>query len=188
MSTTEDKRTLILDAALGVIREEGLSAFTQPKVAKRAGLRQSHLTYYFPTRDDLLVAVAGRVVDDRVAGLEAVAAARTPTSKVGVLARILTDPEQTRLLLALIQTVEVIPEVAVAFDRLRERLVPGSASLLDSWKAEASPESLQLLQATSTGIAVLALANGGSAFRRSAELLLTRLLTDLGGPDPRNQR
>lgn len=56
-------RDRILDAALGILRESGIQRLTQVNVAERAGVRQSHLTYYFPTRRDLLHAVVARGVD-----------------------------------------------------------------------------------------------------------------------------
>jgi AcrR family transcriptional regulator len=171
-----DKQGLIVRAALELIREKGLSAFTQPRVATRAGLRQSHLTYYFPTRDDLLVAVLERAVADRVAALERVAAVRGRSAKVSALAAVLTDPEQTRLLLALIQSADRVPAVRTAFDALRSGIAPGSDSLLRAWGASSTPETHQLLQAVSTGIAVLALANGGPAFQDRAETLISGLL------------
>ncbi|MDH3319882.1 MAG: TetR/AcrR family transcriptional regulator [Betaproteobacteria bacterium] len=51
-------RDRILEAALGLLAESGAHELTQPKVSKAAGVRQSRLTYYFPTRADLLQAVA----------------------------------------------------------------------------------------------------------------------------------
>lgn len=48
-----DLRTRILEAALRVVESQGIAALTQPKVAVEAGIRQSHLTYYFPRRSDL---------------------------------------------------------------------------------------------------------------------------------------
>jgi hypothetical protein len=41
-----------LQAAVELIKTQGFSALTQSGVAKLAGVRQSHLTYYFPTRSD----------------------------------------------------------------------------------------------------------------------------------------
>ena len=63
-------RKRILDAALEIIRTEGLKRLTQPKVAAAAGIRQSHLTYYFPKKVDLIVALLG----DHVHGEEGVGA------------------------------------------------------------------------------------------------------------------
>ena len=54
-------RVKILQSALVVLRRDGFSAFTQSGVAQEAGVRQSHITYYFPTRSALLQAVAGHL-------------------------------------------------------------------------------------------------------------------------------
>jgi AcrR family transcriptional regulator len=57
MATVEKSaRQRILDAALKILTKEGVSALTQTRVAAAAGLRQSHLTYYFPRKTDLLAA------------------------------------------------------------------------------------------------------------------------------------
>lgn len=69
-----DIRTNILRAASDLVRAHGLKALTQPRVAKLAGVRQSHLTYYFPRKTDLLLAlfedshhqVAGHTADSSV--------------------------------------------------------------------------------------------------------------------------
>jgi AcrR family transcriptional regulator len=50
----------ILDAALAVLRESATRRFAQPIVARTAGVPQGHLTYYFPKKLDLLIAVAKR--------------------------------------------------------------------------------------------------------------------------------
>ena len=51
-------RDRILSAALAILREDGIQELTQVQVARRAGVRQSHLTYYFPKRHDLVEAVS----------------------------------------------------------------------------------------------------------------------------------
>jgi AcrR family transcriptional regulator len=65
----QDRRQAILTAGIEILREEGYSAFTQPRVAKRAGPRQSLLTYYFPTRVALVAAVAGIAIDGQLAAV-----------------------------------------------------------------------------------------------------------------------
>jgi AcrR family transcriptional regulator len=47
-------RERILFAAVEILNVEGFGGLTQTRVAERAGIRQSHLTYYFPARNDLL--------------------------------------------------------------------------------------------------------------------------------------
>jgi DNA-binding transcriptional regulator YbjK len=55
--TDKDPRARLIEAALEVLLHDGIMGFSQSKVARQAGLRQSHLTYYFPTRNDLLTVV-----------------------------------------------------------------------------------------------------------------------------------
>jgi len=174
-----DKREAIVAAALDVIEESGLSGFTQPRVARRAGLRQSHLTYYFPTRADLLRAVAEEAVSRRIEILRVAVSAQDPAAKVAGLVEVLVDPRQTRILTALVQSADADPGVRRAFGSLGAGITPLGAALLESFGAEPTEASLALLQATSTGIAVLALAAGGEAFHDRAEQILTQLLTGL---------
>jgi AcrR family transcriptional regulator len=175
-----DKRTAIVAAALEVIEQDGLSGFTQPRVARRTGLRQSHLTYYFPTRSDLLLAVADEAIRRRIESLTAVLGAPTPQAKVRALVDVLVDPRQTRVLTALTQSADAHPGVRAAFATLGAGIAPLGVDLIRSFDAEPDEASLVLLQATSTGLAVLALASGGGPpLRARAEHVLTRLLVGL---------
>ena len=53
----------ILDASVALLKDKGIAALTQPQVARAAGIKQSHLTYYFPTRAALLLAIAEHSID-----------------------------------------------------------------------------------------------------------------------------
>ena len=55
-----ETRTLILDAAEQVIRDEGYAAASTRRVAIHADLKPSLVHYYFPTTDDLFLAVFKR--------------------------------------------------------------------------------------------------------------------------------
>ena len=61
-----DVRSRLLLAADDILVSEGIQAITQTRVSEVAGVRQSHLTYYFATRSALIKAVmeftANRVV------------------------------------------------------------------------------------------------------------------------------
>src|ERR1051325_11984690 len=65
-----DVRERILQAALALLAESGAHELTQPRVAKAAGVLQSHLTYYFPTRADLLQEVARYSIEKLAGELE----------------------------------------------------------------------------------------------------------------------
>ncbi len=58
MSPVVDLKTRIVRSATGILRKSGLKRMAQAEVAKKANIRQSHLTYYFPTRSDLVIEVA----------------------------------------------------------------------------------------------------------------------------------
>lgn len=178
-----DRRIQIVDATLGLVQEEGLAGLTQPRVAKRLGLRQSHVTYYFPTRGDLLAAVAEHAVLRRIAALAAVLRARTLHGRVAALAEVLIDPEQTRVLLALTQIADRTPALRTHFRALGVGVAAPAAALLVSAGADPSPEALLLLQTASTGMAVVSL-SAGLTDQKALEAQLLHLLAAL----PRAQK
>ena len=57
------KRTLLLDTAEKLIVEEGYAAVSTRRVALEAGLKPPLVHYYFPTTEDLLLAVYDRAAD-----------------------------------------------------------------------------------------------------------------------------
>lgn len=71
-------RALIMDAAEQLIREEGYAAASTRRVAAQAGLKPSLVHYYFPTTDDLLVAVSKRGAEESDAMIEAALASPNP--------------------------------------------------------------------------------------------------------------
>jgi len=56
------RRELILDAAYDVMVDEGYSAVTITKVAKRAGISPSHLQYYFRNAEEMIIAIHEQVL------------------------------------------------------------------------------------------------------------------------------
>lgn len=60
---TSNTRTQILDATEQVLVEEGYGAASTRRVAARAGLKPSLVHYYFPTTDDLMIAVYRRAAE-----------------------------------------------------------------------------------------------------------------------------
>jgi AcrR family transcriptional regulator len=71
-------RTAILDATEQVLVEEGYGAASTRRVAARAGLKPSLVHYYFPTTDDLMVAVYRRAADWASSELEKALASPEP--------------------------------------------------------------------------------------------------------------
>ena len=67
---TSATRAQMLDAAEALMRHEGYAAVSTRKVAAEAGLKPSLVHYYFPTTDDLLIALFRRGADQSDAMLE----------------------------------------------------------------------------------------------------------------------
>jgi AcrR family transcriptional regulator len=108
-----DVRQRILDAALGLMAEHGFVEVTQPKIARAAGVRQSHLTYYFPTRGDLLKALALHSIETLLGSLVADASAGklTPELFARFAGEALADKRRARVMLGLIVSSEEDPEI-----------------------------------------------------------------------------
>jgi AcrR family transcriptional regulator len=56
-------RRAILDAAVGVIVDDGVAAITHRAVAERAGVSLARVSYHFPKVDDLLVAATTQYLE-----------------------------------------------------------------------------------------------------------------------------
>jgi AcrR family transcriptional regulator len=68
----------ILDAAEQIMVEDGYSAVTSRSVATRAGLHAGNVHYYFPTMDDLFIALLDRGADKSLERMAAAFASPRP--------------------------------------------------------------------------------------------------------------
>ena len=57
ISTIDERRTKILEAAIAVLARDGIAETTTRKIATEAAVNQAMLRYYFGSKDDLLFAV-----------------------------------------------------------------------------------------------------------------------------------
>jgi AcrR family transcriptional regulator len=72
------QRAALMAAASGLIAEQGVAAVTPRAVCERAGLARSSFYDYFPSKDDLLAAIAIQAFEEWAAELDAVIAAAPP--------------------------------------------------------------------------------------------------------------
>ena len=154
----KDVRTRLMDAALAILKEAGLLALTQPAVARRAGVKQGHLTYYFPSRRDLLTAVAVEVSESLLSEFDAVAAAAADLTVAPKIASGRKARERTRLLLSFVLAADEEPEIRDMFRELTRTI---RARLGDGLGAAGLPNdtaTLALVHALCVGLAVLDLA------------------------------
>jgi len=87
-------RTALLDAALGLMAEEGYAAVTSRRVAARAELKPQLVHYYFRTMDDLFLALVRRGAERN---LERQAKALASDQPLRALWALGTDPTATTL-------------------------------------------------------------------------------------------
>jgi len=85
-------RELILEATEQLILDQGYAAVSTRRVAARAGLKPSLVHYYFPTTDDLLLAVSRRGADDSD---RLIAEALASDDPLGELWKFLLDTSRT---------------------------------------------------------------------------------------------
>jgi TetR/AcrR family transcriptional regulator of autoinduction and epiphytic fitness len=87
-------RRRLIEATAQIMHDEGYAAATSRRVAARAGVRQPLVHYYFPTMDDLFLAVLREGAD---AALEQMRAALTNNDPLGTLWAINSDSRRTVL-------------------------------------------------------------------------------------------
>jgi AcrR family transcriptional regulator len=87
-------RRRLIEATAQILHDEGYAAATSRRVAARAGVRQPLVHYYFPTMDDLFLAVLREGAD---AALDQMRAALTNDDPLGALWAINSDARRTVL-------------------------------------------------------------------------------------------
>jgi AcrR family transcriptional regulator len=173
---TKDRRQHIIEAGIATLREYGYVGFTQPRVAATAGLRQSHLTYYYPTRVDLLAAVGRAAIDGQLAAVDAVLERSSAKTLASAFAKVVVRHENTRVLMALAQAADQEPQLKALFRELADGIVSRAGRVLKTLNSAATEVDARLLHALSVGLAVVDLATSrADGKRRAAAVLETAL-------------
>jgi AcrR family transcriptional regulator len=99
LSTAEERREAVLEAAVHLFARGGMHATSTLAVAKAAGISQAYLFRLFPTKDDLMVAVAARCHERILSAFQAAtaharAAGEDPMEAMGLTyLELMTDRE-----------------------------------------------------------------------------------------------
>lgn len=110
-------RQRVLDAALDIVEEQGVKALTQPRVAKTAGLRQSHITYYFPRKADLFIALLEASHERASMRGEGATDGEGFEGAMRFLKRLMFDPDRMRFFLRVILEAGQEPELRAILSR-----------------------------------------------------------------------
>ena len=171
-------REKILDTALALLTELGYDKLTQPQVAKAAAVSQGHLTYYFPTRSDLLLAVAEHSLRASMAQFleRKEKASAAPGKATAIVRRALLDKNRTRTILGLVVASDRDKEIKKP---LREMIVHAralAAGLLEALGAEPCPGQATLLHACLVGLSVITFALDNASGDKEMGEAATQLL------------
>lgn len=167
----------LLAAALELVQAEGLPGLSQARVAAAAGVRQSHLTYYFPTRKDLLEAVVQAIRAGMIDALGASAPRgghpATALSQVReFFAARARDPLLCRLMLALMNAADEDPSLRRWLGEFDDDMVGLLRRVLARAGLRPRRDELALLHASLVGAAILGTQKGERASGdRSARLV-----------------
>ena len=184
-----DVRESILHAGAALLQEQGIAALTQPKVAKAAGVKQSHLTYYFPKRTDLLLGIAEHTIDRIMSDLEARMKTGGPqTAFAGTIATAMINGAPPRVMVGLIVAADADPTLRPPLRKLIKHIRARIQSALDTTGATAGINAALLFHATIVGLGVMHDARRTPESAREVEQGIAGILHLLGaGPAKRSR-
>ncbi|MBX9965785.1 MAG: TetR/AcrR family transcriptional regulator [Burkholderiales bacterium] len=171
--TVTDVKTRILEAALGLLAEHGVTELTQPKIAAAAGVRQSHLTYYFPTRMELLKAIAVHSLQSLMATL----AANAPPGgfDLAAFARMageqVVDVRRTRVMLGLVVTADQDPDVRQFMRDFVATVRHHLGNLFRMLGKELDEDTIAAFHTLMVGVAILNVARNDARSRKESAAL-----------------
>ena len=134
----EIRREAILDAALEVFSTLGLHGASIDQISERAGLSKTNLLYYFPSKEDLYVAVLRRVLEVWLDPLQMLSAESEPADALRHYIRrkvsLSRDAPQASRLFCL-EIVQGAPLLRAELEGSLRDLVEAKAAILRSWIA-----------------------------------------------------
>jgi AcrR family transcriptional regulator len=178
----QDRRKAIWEAGMALLRENGLAALTQPKIAAKTGLRQSHLTYYYPTRADLLTAVMRVAIETQLTAVRSLVKAASSARKASsAIASAMVLHENTRVLAALNQAADQEPAVRTLFNELLGGFTTELQALLQKLGLPADEPQVDLIHALIVGLSIIDLATARQKGKARAEAVLNLTFKLLAG-------
>ena len=146
----------ILTAGVTLLKDKGIAALTQPQVAKAAGIKQSHLTYYFPTRTDLLLGIAEYSISAMLATMASRLAGTTDAaSLMAPLTEALLSGIPPRLILGLIVAADAEPDIRPHLREFIKHVRGQIQEFLAHVDLAGRPDAALLFHATIVGLAVM---------------------------------
>jgi len=181
-----DVKTSILEAGIALLRAQGIAALTQPKVARAAGVKQSHLTYYFPKRIDLLIGIAEHCIEGVLADLSAHLNRSAPTASIAeTIAAVAIDGIPPRIILGLVVAADSDPELRPPLHRLIRQVRGRIRGILEQAGIANLDQAALLFHASVIGLAVMNEAQRTEESATELKAGVSGILALLGGEEAR---
>ena len=188
-STTRD---LLVDATSQIMVEEGYAAATSRRVAAKAGVKPALVHYYFPTMDELYLAVFRR---GAAVYLERQQNALASDRPLHAFWETLTEPKDTRLLLEFMGLAnhrkEIKSEIAAWSERWREQQITALNFIVREHGIDTNefpPAALAVVIASIGRTLILEQGLGTAGGHEEAVALVNRFLDRFEMPHPRVRR
>ncbi|HSA48906.1 MAG TPA: helix-turn-helix domain-containing protein [Yinghuangia sp.] len=182
-AATAEKLARLLDATEEIILHEGYAAVSSRNVAARVGINAPLVHYYFPTIDDLFVAVLRRRAEQM---LERMSAALTSAEPLSAWWELASDPRGSSLLAEMIAAANHRPalreEVGKVAHDLRSMQIEALHGILGDYGLDADEFPPALIAATMQGLAyavVMEEVAGFDTAHEEARAAMTRLVARL---------
>ena len=169
-------RERIVDAAVQLLHERGINALTQASVSALAGVRQSHLTYYFPTRNALLQQAVISGVASVLKALEGQPGhpTKSPEQLLQVLEEQLMDRRMPRMMAALVVASEEDPSLKPWLEQFHADMRGHTQRVMNELGLYPSQRAVETYQATLVGALQLDLAaSSESSLTRTVAIMRT---------------
>ena len=166
-------RQRIVDAALELAQTVGVQGMSQARVAAAAGVRQSHLTYYFPTRADLIKATVYGIRDQMLDATKSALQMHEPSMEPletlrQFCLREVCDLPKARLLLSLMVVVEEESSLHPWIDEFHLESLAHWQAIYHALGINASEEDVELFHTTFVGATLLGAQTGSEAALKRA--------------------
>ncbi|BBZ46912.1 TetR family transcriptional regulator [Mycobacterium parmense] len=183
---------MLVDATSQLMVEEGYAAATSRRVAAKAGVKPALVHYYFPTMDELYLAVFRRGAAIYLQRQQKALASDRP---LHAFWETLTEPKDTRLLLEFMGLAnhrkEIRAEIAAWSERWREQQITALNFIVRQHELDAEEYPAAGLAVIITAIGrtlILEQGLGSSGGHDDAVALVNRLLDRFEMPAPRSRR
>ena len=174
-------RDKILDATAEIMLEEGYAAATSRRVAEKVGVQRAAVYYYFPSMDDLFLALLRRGTDATLAAQRQALASDTPLQALWDLT---VDPRGGGLLMEFMalgnHRKDIRAELAAGAEKFREAQVAALTFILRDHPGESTlpPEVVSVLIAALGRLIVLESAIGITTGHQRTLQLVHQYLRD----------